>query len=76
MIPMQDVLGLKDTGRINDPADPSADNWSWKLKDFKAFPAELEKIHGWLEAAGRLGDGSASAAEEEIIIEEEIEEDE
>ena len=57
MLPMQDVIGLKDFGRINDPENPHGDNWTWKLKDFKVFPAELDKIHEWLKDAGRLGDG-------------------
>ncbi|MDE5758939.1 MAG: 4-alpha-glucanotransferase [Allobaculum sp.] len=54
MIPMQDVIGLKEVGRINDPEHPEANNWTWKLKDFRTFPAELAKVREWLEAADRI----------------------
>ncbi len=54
ILAMQDVIGLKDSGRINDPSNEEGVNWTWKLKDFKTFPAELAKIREWLDAAGRL----------------------
>lgn len=54
MLAMQDVIGLKESGRINDPGNPEGDNWTWKLKDFKVFPGELAKIREWLEEANRI----------------------
>ena len=54
MLAMHDILGIKEAGRINDPENPEADNWTWKLKDFKTFPDELKKISEWLKEAGRI----------------------
>ena len=73
MIPMQDVIGLKEAGQINDPTNPQGDNWTWKLKDFKVFPSELEKIRGWLETAGRIPGFEAQPV---TVVEEDTEDDE
>lgn len=55
MLPMQDILGLKEAGQINNPNEPdNPDNWTWKLKDFKTFPDELVRVRQWLEGAGRI----------------------
>ena len=54
ILAMQDVIGLKEQGRINDPENKDAPNWTWKLKDFKTFPAELKKVSEWLKEAGRI----------------------
>lgn len=54
MLAMQDILGLKDAGRINDPEHPEKDNWTWKLKDFKTLPNDLAKVTDWMKAADRL----------------------
>ena len=35
IFPLQDILGLDDSGRINWPGTVGDPNWTWKLKDFK-----------------------------------------
>lgn len=62
LLAMQDILGIKEQGRINDPENEDVPNWTWKLKDFKTFPDELQKVKGWLEAAGRIPAESAEEA--------------
>jgi 4-alpha-glucanotransferase len=49
-----DVCGYNEEARINRPGLETDENWSWKLKNFKTFPAELMKTRPWLEEAGRI----------------------
>ena len=54
ILPIQDICGYKGNARINTPGTTSDENWTWKLKDFKTFPAELMKTREWLEEAERM----------------------
>ena len=42
MIPVQDILGLDDTSRINIPGSESDLNWSWKMNDFISFREKVK----------------------------------
>lgn len=42
IIPVQDVIGLGEEGRINLPGCSSDDNWSWHLKDFSEFREKIK----------------------------------
>lgn len=53
ILPIWDLCGLKGDARINCPATVSDKNWSWKLKDFKTFPKDIEKTKDWIKAAKR-----------------------
>lgn len=41
IIPVQDILGLDENGRINLPGVVDNSNWSWRLKDFKDFKKRI-----------------------------------
>lgn len=53
ILTMQDVCGYKGQTRINVTGTVDEKNWTWKLKDFKTFPAEMEKSKQWIERSGR-----------------------
>jgi len=39
IIPMQDILGLDNSARMNDPKHPEAENWTWRY-----FPSQIDQI--------------------------------
>lgn len=53
MLPMQDILGLRSSGRMNTPATIGSPNWEWKLKNFKDVLPELPKISEWIKSSKR-----------------------
>ena len=53
IIPIADVLGLGDKGRINEPGVLSPKNWSWKLVDFDDFDEKLPRIKKWIKEYNR-----------------------
>ena len=44
VLPMCDILRLGEEGRINEPGVLKPENWSWKLKDFKSFDKEANRL--------------------------------
>lgn len=54
IIPIQDICGYKGSTRISMLGEGDENNWKWKLKDFKTFPAELNRTTQWLQESGRL----------------------
>lgn len=44
ILPMQDVLGLTDAGRMNTPGTIGTPNWEWKLVDFDAFEEKIPAL--------------------------------
>lgn len=53
ILPLQDICGYKGRTRVNVPGSTDAENWTWKLKDFKTFPSQLLKVKAWIEESGR-----------------------
>lgn len=53
VIPLQDILGLKEEGHMNRPGTVGSPNWEWKLKDYKRLTKEIGKLKKWLVAAKR-----------------------
>lgn len=53
IIPMQDVLGLREQGRMNTPSTVGTPNWEWKLKNFKEAQGELKKLRPWIQNSQR-----------------------
>ena len=53
VIPMQDVLGIKEQGRMNTPSTIGSPNWEWKLKNFKIVQNEIKKIGVWVKESNR-----------------------
>lgn len=53
IIPMQDVLGLREQGRMNTPSTVGSPNWEWKLKNFKEANVELKKLRPWIQNSQR-----------------------
>ncbi|MGL4382343.1 MAG: 4-alpha-glucanotransferase, partial [Bacilli bacterium] len=43
IIPVQDLLGLDDKGRINTPGSVGSPNWEWKLTDFSELDQALKR---------------------------------
>ncbi len=54
VLPIWDICGYKEEARINLPGTTSNSNWTWKLKDFKTFPKEIEKTKEWIESSHRM----------------------
>lgn len=52
ILPMQDLLGLDETARMNTPAETQG-NWFWRLKEGQAGRAEEEQLAAWTAAFGR-----------------------
>lgn len=44
IFPMQDILGLDDSARINTPGVVGSPNWEWKLIDFEKFQSKTDFI--------------------------------
>lgn len=44
IVPVQDIIGLDETSRINVPGDEYGDNWCWKLTDFEDFKANINVL--------------------------------
>lgn len=55
IIPMQDVLGLNNSARMNTPATQFG-NWGWRLdiEDFDKLVKEAEKLHSLMTLYNRL----------------------
>lgn len=53
IIPLQDILGLKEEGHMNHPGTIGSPNWEWKLKDYKKLTKEMNKLKKWLVNAHR-----------------------
>lgn len=51
---MTDIMGLKEKARFNHTGDTEATQWTFKIKDFKSFPQDLQKTTPWLEESGRI----------------------
>lgn len=56
VIPMQDILGLGQNARMNQPATPSG-NWTWQLHPARITPAVEEKLLVLTETYGRGRNG-------------------
>lgn len=54
ILPMQDILGLKEEGRMNTPSTIGSPNWEWKLKNYKEVSVEMEKIAQWSKDSKRI----------------------
>ncbi|HEY1005914.1 MAG TPA: 4-alpha-glucanotransferase, partial [Sphingobacteriaceae bacterium] len=52
ILPMQDLLGLDETARMNTPAETQG-NWFWRLQEGQAGKAEEEQLAAWTAAFGR-----------------------
>ena len=53
ILPMQDVLGLRQEGRMNTPSTIGSPNWEWKLKNFKEVEKKMDKLAVWIRESGR-----------------------
>ena len=45
IIPVQDILGLDESARINLPGHEYDNNWSWKMTDFKKFKENIKILN-------------------------------
>ena len=45
IVPVQDVIGLDDTGRLNTPGTVGSPNWEWKLDNFKILNIKKDFIN-------------------------------
>jgi 4-alpha-glucanotransferase len=53
VVPVQDVLGLDSTARMNTPALPDG-NWTWRLAPFALAPHHVERLRDLTALYGRL----------------------
>lgn len=52
ILPMQDVLGLDGSARMNNPGK-SGNNWNWRLRLNKLSPQHIELLKRWVEMYNR-----------------------
>lgn len=53
ILPLQDILGIGDEGRINTPGTLGSPNWEWKLKDFKKTYRKMKVFKKIIEVSKR-----------------------
>ena len=53
ILPVQDVLGLDESSRLNTPGTVGAPNWEWKLADFTALENEIAFMAQEVSNSGR-----------------------
>lgn len=53
IVPMQDLLLLDDTARLNTPGTIGSPNWEWKLKDLKKYNKRLKFLNKLVESSKR-----------------------
>jgi len=53
IVPMQDIIGLSDEGRINTPGTLGSPNWEWRLLNFKTFDENIEILKTMIVKSGR-----------------------
>ncbi len=53
IFPAQDILFLKDEGRLNTPGTLGDPNWKWRLKDYKDIEDRLALIKPWIKDTKR-----------------------
>jgi 4-alpha-glucanotransferase len=53
IIPVQDIICLGDSGRINVPGTVGSPNWEWKLEDFKMIEDNTEYIKNMVNKSNR-----------------------
>jgi 4-alpha-glucanotransferase len=53
ILPIQDILHLDSTSRINTPGTIGAPNWQWRLKDFNRIQAKVKSLSRQLKQAHR-----------------------
>lgn len=54
IVPVQDVLGLLDEGRLNTPGTVGSPNWEWKMVSFAPFIEKKQDIYRMLEETNRI----------------------
>jgi len=58
IIPVQDILGLDDSARMNVPGTIGSPNWEWKLADYEVLEKKLMQFRHWVIESRRCEDES------------------
>ncbi len=53
ILPIQDIIGLRDEARLNTPGTIGSPNWEWKLENYKMFNKKMKTIKQWIEESNR-----------------------
>jgi 4-alpha-glucanotransferase len=53
MVPVQDVLGLAEEGRMNRPGNIGGENWTWQLDEGQLTARHAARLRSLAEASGR-----------------------
>ena len=53
IIPMQDILNLDDSARMNTPGTIGSPNWEWKMNDFSSFKKRIPTLCQWINHSNR-----------------------
>ena len=56
VVPVQDVLGLGSSARMNTPGEPEG-NWAWRLPPPPFRPEHAQRLRRLAHLAGRLHEG-------------------
>lgn len=77
ILPMQDILGLGNEGRMNTPGTLGSPNWEWRLSDSSVYGQTKEFLAEAIQKSGRIEGGKAPMTEkntkrllEKIIVQE------
>jgi len=58
VFPMQDLLGLGNDGRMNQPSTVGSSNWSWRMKPGELADWMLDRFSGFASIYGRTNDAN------------------
>ncbi len=53
IFPMQDIMGLDNSARMNEPSTVGSSNWSWRMNPAKLEEWKLNRLHEYITLYGR-----------------------
>lgn len=54
IFPVQDIIGLDDSSRLNTPGTVGSPNWEWKLTNFERLQSEIKCIADMVKNSSRI----------------------
>ncbi|NLL75033.1 MAG: 4-alpha-glucanotransferase, partial [Erysipelothrix sp.] len=52
--PLQDIMGIDNSGRINTPATIGSPNWEWKIENTQGLPEAMAQYREWNKKTNRI----------------------
>ena len=54
ILPLQDIMGIDNSGRINTPATIGSPNWEWKIENTQDLPEAMAQYREWNKKTNRI----------------------